>query len=191
MKRLAALVCTLGSAITLTMITPGQASAQSGSRLCGVSWKSVETGEIVTRIYEVPKEEIWKQCTLATGGDVAVWGSPFESRLRDKDHADWSTYTVKITQTVWSAKFGWHHETQPVGSDFHFEKCEGWRDRSAEQGGLGGRELNFIGDNWPPQRSQTDICLDMNRSDLVTDMERYWLYDDNDPKTTAVDFQRG
>jgi hypothetical protein len=189
--RLAALISTLGSAITLTMITPGTASAQPNSRLCGASWKSVSSGEIVTRIYEVPKTEVTKQCTLANGSDVGVWHSPFGNRLKDKDRADWARFTVNVQKTVWSARFGWHHESQPVPSVFRFEYCEEWRDRPAELGGLAGRDLNFIGDNWPRQRSQADICLNMNKSDWVADMERYWLYDDNNPATPGVDFQRG
>jgi hypothetical protein len=190
-KLLCALAGILGSAITLTAITPGVASAQSGSRLCGRSWKSVKTGEIITRIYEVPKGEWYKQCNRASRDGMLVQTSPFANRLIDQNFANWQSFKVDVSETVWSERAGWHQRFTAVDSDFHWETCEGWKDRSAELGGLDGRDLNFIGDNWPKQHNQADICKNMNRSDSLFEMERYWLYDDNDPATNAVDFQRG
>lgn len=164
-KLLAALTATLGTAITLTAITPGVASAQAGSRLCGFSWKSVKSGEMVTRIYEVPVNAI---CDRATRSGVAALSSPFANRLRDKDIGNWGAH-----------------------ASHRWVTCEAWRSRAADLGGLAGRDLNFIGDNWPKQHNQADICKNMNRSDTAFEMESYWLYDDNDPATPTVDFQRG
>lgn len=191
-KLAAALAGTLGAAITLTMITPGAANAQSGSRLCGSSWKSVKTGEIITRIYEVPAEDpLGAVCARAIRSGVAVLDSPFANRLKDKEIGNWSSFTVNVRESVWSLRGGWHEMTVAEGSEFYSVICESWRDRIAELGGLGGRDLSFIGDNWPKRHYQADICKNMNRSDTLFEMERYWLYDDNDPATAAVEFQRG
>jgi hypothetical protein len=191
-KPLAALAGTAGAVIALTVLTPGVASAQSGSRLCGTSWKSVKSGEIITRIYEVPKNEAWTfVCERARRKDVAVAGSPFANRLKDKNLENWATFVVNTSRNSCSWRYGCQQVTLPYPSTFAWVFCEAWRDRAAELGGLGGRDLNFIGDNFPKQRSQADICKNMNRSDTIFDMERYWLYDDNDPATKTVDFQRG
>jgi hypothetical protein len=171
-KLLAALASTAGALITLTVVTPDLASAQSdgpgvndqaGSRLCGTYWKSPTSGEIITRILEVSKKE---GCT-PQGADGGVPASPFNDRFKDKDAKKWK------------------------GGTFTGVVCESWKSRTADQGGLAGRDLNFIGNNFPMPHDQQDICNNMRRTDSQQDPQTYWLYDDNNPATKAVDFQRG
>jgi hypothetical protein len=173
-KLLAALASTACAVITLTVITPNLASAQSGdsdagtdqtnSRLCGQYTKSSKSGEVVTLMYEAAKGAI------CNPPNISVGASPFSDRLKDKEnnYQNWSS------------------------AQFTGEVCEGWKTRSATLGGLDGRDLNFIGDpsTWPSPHDQKDICENMKRTS-VDGLHLYWLYDDNDPKTAAVDFQRG
>jgi hypothetical protein len=190
-KLLAKLAGTLGTVIALTMVNPQAASAQPGSRLCGTSWKSAKTAEVITRIYEVPKFRSGSVCNRASRMGMAIADSPFAGRLKDKDFRNWATFTVKVQRRVWSWGFGWNEVAYDASSRFRRVACESWRDRAEGWGGAGGRDLNFIGDDWPYPRNQTDICENMNRSDTLFDMHRYWLYNDNDPATPAVDFQHG
>jgi hypothetical protein len=167
-KLLAALAGTGGAVIALTMLTPNLASAQSGepgvgiyqagSRLCGVYFLSKKSGEVLTRIYEVSKGDPCRD--LGPGQSIAA--SPLSPK--DKDVKNWSS------------------------SIFTRVTCESWKDRSANQGGLAGRDLNFLGEGWPA-KDQKDICNNMARSENDS-VYAYWLYDDNNPATKAVDFQR-
>jgi hypothetical protein len=71
------------------------------------------------------------------------------------------------------------------------EVCEDWKQRPVEIGGLGGKDLNFIGDNHSGSRDQNDICNNMNRNETAIFTDGiYWLHDDNDEATPGIDFRR-
>ena len=67
--------------------------------------------------------------------------------------------------------------------NFHSVVCEDWKQRPVKEGGLGGHEIEFIGDDLPLPHDQVDICNNMNRSDFPFDGQDYWLYEDADAKT--------
>ena len=171
---LTAAVAALGVG-AVPIIAPGTASAQTNSRLCGRYWHSDKTGETVTRFYEVSKISR-NVCDLAhvlvpvsTSEERGPEDSPFQIRdesWKARENPNWGDGV-----NHWST------------SSFRFVVCEGddpssFTQRPVEFGGRGGRNLNFIGDNFPTY-DQYDICNNMDRSDTTFEMEAYWLYDDN------------
>jgi hypothetical protein len=158
----AAVVGAVGAAVAVPVIA-STASAQSGSRLCGHYWRSDASGEVVTRLYEVEKDG--DLCPRSNGPGPK--GSPFADQLKDKDFKNSQKADDSIYEVI----------------------CEDWKTRSTGLGGLGGKDLNFIGNDWPDYHDQYDICKDMSRS--VSRRKVYWLYYNGDPTSTTVDFRRG
>lgn len=161
---LATVVSLVGVAAAVPMIVSGTASAQSGSRLCGRLYQTTQGSNIpketVIRLYEVQKNDRASACDEASKkAGRSVFDSPFN--LAQKNSRFWNDDGIAIDM----------------------EKCEDFK-----TGHLGGRELNFIGDNWPA-KDQNDICNNMNRSDTVFEMETYWLHDLNG--SGKWDFVRG
>ncbi len=177
-KRKALLATVLGLAAVVAatpLVISGTASAQTNARLCGRYWVSEDrgdekgTGEVVTRLYEVTKGDP-APCSTGNIGDEFPKGFPGTLREQGKTVREWST------------------------DDFKMVVCEDWKTRDLRIGGLGNKDLNFIGDNFPAEHNQTDICQNMNRNETIFDNGAYWLYEDNmaPPAGTAdtIDFWR-
>ena len=179
-KRKALLAAVLGLAAVATavpMVITGTASAQTNARLCGRFWESVDrsggeekgTGEVVTRLYEVTKGDRLS-CKSGNISDEFPKGFPGTLKEQGKTVREWHT------------------------DDFAMVVCEDWKTRDLKIGGLGNKALNFIGDNFPEEKNQTDICQNMNRNETVFDNGAYWLYENNvaPPAGTAdtIDFWR-
>lgn len=156
-------------AAAVPMIVSGTASAQTNSRLCGRVFKSPRTAEVTVRIFEVRKSDsiVCKEAALlhrAGGDQLTARQSPFLRTFKDTSFDDWPSAAFKM------------HE------------CEGWRNRPMNDGGLGDKDINFIGDNFPQPHDHFDICTNMNRSDTIFDMNEYWLY--AHPTSENASFQR-
>jgi hypothetical protein len=162
----ATVIGALAMGIAIPMIAAETASAQSGARLCGHYWRSDKTGEVVTRLYEVDKEDSSFECHRARRGGSAK-DSPYAGQLKDQDF-----------KNSWKA----------TGSIFYVSG-EDWKTRSTGLGGLGNKNLNFIGGGWPKNTDQYDICKDIDRSTSLSYMHSYWLYYNGDPNSTTLDFQ--
>lgn len=149
---LAAVVSLFGMTAAVPMIVSGTASAQSGSRLCGRVYETTPGSDIpketVILLYEVQKNDRGTACDRAKKKHhQGAFDSPFD--LAQKNSRFWND----------------------DGAGIDMEICEDFKTYR-----LGGRELNFLGDNWPAN-DQNDICNNMNRSDTIFDMEAYWLHD--------------
>jgi hypothetical protein len=160
----AAVVGAVGAAIAVPVIA-STASAQTNFRLCGHYWRSDVTGEVVTRLYKVEKEDdLGAICPRSNGPGPK--GSPFAADLKDKDFKNSWQQHDSIYEVV----------------------CEEWKTRDTGLGGLGGKALNFIGSKWPEYKDQYDICKDMKAS--APKRHQYWLYYNGDPASPKVDFER-
>lgn len=179
---LATVVSLVGVAAAVPMMVSGTASAQEGSRLCGrifhttpgsVDDKGVTLPqETVILLYEVQKNDRGRACSKANQTDGSFNGlRPFESPFD----------LIQKNKRFWNGD----------GDAIDMETCETFTTATPPRGGrLGNRGLEFLKktptdntktpiDNWPATKDQADICNNMNRSDTIFEMERYWLHDKN------------
>lgn len=174
-KRRALLATVLGLAAVaaaIPMVISGTASAQTNSRLCGRYFTSRTTGEVVTKILEVRRSDK-AVCRGDKFGGINPSDFPGRDSLKDQKLGNEDSWTTNT---------------------FEFVVCEAWKTRAVEFGGLGNREIEFLGDNFPTPHDQSDICQNMNRSDTTFDIEAYWLYEDADAGNAngdKVQFRRG
>ncbi len=164
-----AIVGAFAVAAAIPMVVSGTASAQTNSRLCGRTFKSPRTNEVTVRLIEVRKSDslVCNEAKLllrAGGNQITAKQSPFLRTFKDTAFDDWPSAGFK--QVV----------------------CEDWKTRPTDTGGLGDKDINFIGDNFPLPHDQYDICNNMNRSDTIFEMNEYWLY--SHPDSPTVSFQR-
>jgi len=170
---LATVVSLLGTAVAVPMIVSGTASAQSGSRLCGKFFATKDRSERVTLLYEVPKDTPGGfpsvPCTAAKDSNLGPFDSPFnpENKTPTPDPEN-PTFNIKLK--VADTKV-WEHV-----NDVESWECESYSTLIREGHS---NILKTIGDNFPlTTADQNDLCNNMNRSDTLATMQRYWLYND-------------
>lgn len=162
MGRLALIASILGGAAFVPVVLSGQASAQSGSRICGRAWEIREPGntggEFIYKIYEVDKNSSYLTLTCATARDGGA----------SEPDPTWGPDLIKNNLAYVKDGIAERDWTEFVIDN---RECENFTNEVKN-----GKDIVFKDDgtSWS-NPNQDDICNTMNKSENLGEMKAYWL----------------